>query len=353
MTLLNKLKKLEKEGLITLREDDSGELFIANYRPCVQYDNLWTPLLKQCRGLVIDKEGRKIINSFPKFWNLSEHKLEEIPNESVKIFEKLDGSWIGIYRNRKNNSLSCTTRGSFSSDQAILATILLNNKYKNYLNKFNLDNYTYMFEFIGPSDKTGNFLVINYSEVKLVLLAIRDTITGRYQDISSFCWPDKVKKYDGIKDYNSLVGIERENKEGYVIRFKSGFMIKIKHADYIRLHRIITGVSNKSIWEYLKTGQSFDDILDRVPDEFMSFVKKTKEDLEGKYDYIWNSVVWNYQENIDRFKNKSRKDFAEWAKTQNYTSLLFMMLDDISLNDHIWKIIKPDYEKPFIGEIEK
>ena len=38
-------------------------------------------------------------------------------------------------------------------------------------------------------------------------------------------------------------------------------------------------ISSKVIWEYLRTGKSFDEILQRVPDEFYNWVKKTNHIL--------------------------------------------------------------------------
>lgn len=41
-----------------------------------------------------------------------------------------------------------------------------------------------------------------------------------------------------------LLTIERPNREGFVIRFEfSNLRVKVKHEDYKRLHRIITGVA--------------------------------------------------------------------------------------------------------------
>lgn len=60
--MIEELRKLEKEGLITLRSHDELPLFIANYTPDVQYDRLWDehPLLTQCRGLIVDEDGEVI-----------------------------------------------------------------------------------------------------------------------------------------------------------------------------------------------------------------------------------------------------------------------------------------------------
>lgn len=75
-----------------------------------------------------------------------------------------------------------------------------------------------------------------------------------------------MKRFDGIKDLNHLKTLEEENKEGFVVRFQNGMRVKTKFAEYVRLHRIITGISNVAIWEYLKDGRSFDELISKVPD---------------------------------------------------------------------------------------
>lgn len=81
-----------------------------------------------------------------------------------------------------------------------------------------------------------------------------------------------VKRYDGIKDLQQLKEQEEENKEGFVVRFKNGFRVKMKFAEYVKLHR---GVSNVRIWEFLSEGKSFEELLEKVPDEFYNWVKNT------------------------------------------------------------------------------
>ena len=50
-----------------------------------------------------------------------------------------------------------------------------------------------------------------------------------------------------------------KDKEGYVIHFKNGFRMKIKGNEYKRLHRILTGISNRDIWAYLRDEKPFPD----------------------------------------------------------------------------------------------
>jgi len=92
-----------------------------------------------------------------------------------------------------------------------------------------------------------------------------------------------IKKYDGIQNYDNLKSMIGNDREGYVVRFKNGFRMKIKGEEYVRLHRILTGFSNVDIWEYLKDDKDIDELLDRVPDEFDKWVKNVVRDLRYAY----------------------------------------------------------------------
>ena len=334
---LEKLKYLQSEGLITLRPNTDESLFIANYTPKVQYEKLWTPEVMQCRGLIIDKNDNIIARPFPKFFNIEEHTPEEIPNEPFEVYEKLDGSLGILYFYQDKPFIA--TRGSFESEQAIKANEILQSKYSD----FPFDTrFTYLFEIIYPQNR----IVVDYGETEdLILLSVIHTSSGNefLPDNSGF--PNKVRRYDGINDLSKLRDNEEFNKEGFVIRFQSGFRVKMKYAEYVRLHKIITQVSNKSIWEYLKTGQPFDEILKKVPDEFYNWVKQTKQKLEEDFIIIKYCAINMYEEHYKG--SESRKDFALWAIKQKYPNLLFKLLDEKSIDEDIWKILKPQFEKPF------
>jgi RNA ligase len=62
--------------------------------------------------------------------------------------------------------------------------------------------------------------------------------------------------------------------EGFVIRFESGFRVKLKFTEYVRLHKILTNFTSRDIWESLREKRKIEEILDNVPDEFYQWVKK-------------------------------------------------------------------------------
>ncbi len=334
-------KNMEKDGLIIVNKHPEEALFIANYTAKVQYDRLWTDKLLQCRGLIFDHNEQIIARPFPKFFNLSEHEPEEIPVEPFEVFEKMDGSlgilyWIG-------DTPYISTRGSFTSEQALEGTCILNEKYTHLFDNLNKEA-TYLFEIIYPENR----IVVDYKDKRdLVLLAVIDTKTGKdlAYDIHGF---NTVKKYSSVKDLSSLVELNNKNKEGFVVRYASGFRIKVKFEEYVRLHKIITQVSSTVIWEHLKDDKPMDELLEKIPDELYEWIKFTKKDLINQFNNIskeankeWKAILKTLPE------NHSEKDFALVASKRQYPSLLFSLNKGRDMAPRIWAMIRPDFEKPF------
>ena len=344
MDFLNKLEKYYQNGLLLKQTHPIHDLTIWNYTPKVQYERLWDDITLQCRGLVTNSDGKIIARPFKKFFNYEEHKPEDIPNEEYVVYEKLDGS-LGILFNYKNEWI-LATRGSFTSPQAIKGKEILN---RHDISAWRKDN-TYLFEIIYPENR----IVVDYgNEEKLVVIGGIHTETGEEIPDSSLFWTqdsgfEVVTTYKTWGEGYDLLKEEiSKDKEGYVIRFKNGFRMKIKGEEYVRLHRILTNISNRDIWEYLKENKSFDDIIDKVPDEFYEWVKNTADSMVEQYGNIEKKSLIDFA-NIQKNVNiEDRKSFALEALKCDNPSILFSMLDKKYYGDIIWKIIYPTYSKPF------
>ncbi len=321
------------DKLISIQKHPEANLFIYNYSPKVQYEKLWDEITMMARGLILDTEMNIVARPFGKFFNLEEHTESEIPNLPFDVYEKMDGSLGILYW--LNDKPFIATRGSFNSEQSQHANEILYSKYPHTFDNIDKSS-TYLFEIIYPQNR----IVVDYGLIDdLVLLTIINNETGeeRIEDIG---FPI-VKKFDGINDLKELKALEQDNKEGFVVRFKNGFRVKMKFAEYVRLHRIITGISNIVIWEYLSEGKSFDELLEKVPDEFYQWVKKTKEQLENNFNSIKKECESVYK------KFETRKETAIYFQTQKYPAVLFLMLDKKSTDKAIWKLVRPEYSKPF------
>ena len=344
LTILN---SYVDKGLVVKQDHPTLPLSIYNYSRTCQYDRLWDDITLQCRGLVLDREGTVIAKPFPKFFNMEELSDSEIPKEGFEVFEKMDGS-LGVCFHYESE-WHISTRGSFTSEQSIKGRELLNRyNYKNGL----IPGYTYLFEII----YSENRIVVDYGNYEgLVVLGAYDNKTGKEVSIDEMDSEgfDVVKKYDGVNDFTKLKGMISNDAEGYVIRFNGGMRMKIKGDEYIRLHKILTNFSTTDIWELLKTNGNMNEFLERVPDEFDTWVRETVKDLMIRYENIEKEYKWIFDHILLAENATERKVFAEHALRYKHSSILFSMLNGKNYSDTIWKIIKPKWSKPFRKDIDK
>jgi|LakMenE01Jun11ns_1017448.scaffolds.fasta_scaffold9871269_2 RNA ligase len=349
--MIEKLEQYHKDGLLQKQIHPTLDLTIWNYSVSVQYERLWDEITVQCRGLVTNSKGEIVARPFTKFFNYEELTPEEIPNEYFDVYEKMDGS-LGILFNYQDEWI-LATRGSFTSSQSIKGRELLEKYDYNRLNP----DYTYLFEII----YSENRIVCVYDFEDLVLLGMVHTLTGdevnihytdnydiRLKNLLNNIGFNIVTLYKTWGEgFDELKNDISKDKEGYVIRFKNGFRMKIKGEEYVRLHRIITNISNRDIWEYLKDGRPLDDILDKVPDEFYDWVKQTKEELLTQFETLDKEYQWIFKI-INRVPGiENRGVFASFAKKYKHPNLLFNMLDGKDYSEQIWKLLYPPYSKPF------
>ena len=199
-------------------------------------------------------------------------------------------------------------------------------------------------------------------DVSLVVLSMISNTSGKELEHDSLKLIGEetkmplVKKYDGISDYDTLKSMIDKEREGYVIRFRNGFRMKIKGEEYVRLHKILTEFSNVDIWKYLKDGKNIDELLDRVPDEFDKWVKTTIQDLKYGCFQLRETAGklhdgFRYGKYGDVDPEPSKKEFAEFVMKQQEVlhAIMFAMWDhnNEKVEDIIWKLVKPKYSKPF------
>lgn len=340
------VEALEKAGLVTVRPHNYLPLRIINYTPRAQYDRAWTPELLQCRGLIVDPDWNVVARPLPKFFNYEEHVGDAVagplPTGFFTATDKMDGS-LGILW-RYNGHAGIATRGSFHSDQANVANQLLRDQYT-AMDIAAGGDYTHVFEILYPENR----IVVDYgAKRELVYLASIHKTDGSEQ------WFGDV--FGGLKAHQAPLEElmkPRPNAEGYVLRFENGQRVKIKHEEYVRLHRIVTGLSTTSIWEHLSSGGTMEQLLDPLPDEWMDWAKREAMWLQESYDMELYSAQAHFEDIRFKFGYKyTRKEFAEKAISESRNpSLLFMLLDDNdeALNKAIWKLVKPQRRTPTTG----
>lgn len=332
------LQPLVDGGWVTARRHPELPLTIYNYTPRTVYEKHWTPETLACRGLVLDDDDQIVLRPFRKFFN--KHELDVMPTGPFYAYEKMDGSLFiaGAW----NDRIITATRGSFTSPQAIKGRDLLLAEQ----GWVPMDGVTYCFEVIYPQNR----VVVDYgSEETLVILAIIDNGTGR--TVTDWCPPFESARWcdDVSAEYIIQNQHQQANGEGLVLFFpQTDERVKVKFDEYVRLHKILTGINKRHIWERLSAGQSLDPLLERVPDEFYQWVRDTETALRGEFEIIReiHTERFNYLRG-----SRDRKTFAERAKSTSggyNLAILFNLYDGKPIDRLIWKMIRPEAEAPFL-----
>ncbi len=337
---INKINEYKEKGLLSIQKHPTLDIFIAKYSNECVYSEAWDELTLTCRSLWFDSVGNVLANPIPKFHNHSDKFgsviYAERKNTPYVITEKLDGSYIVAAK--VNGEIVVSSSGSFTSAQAIKAMEMIA-KYNDFIE----DGKTYLFEIIYP----GNRIVLDYADLSsLTLLAIRDTGTGAEFPLDT--------RFECVKTVDkTLEEIEAElpqktfiNKEGWVVRFADGSRVKMKLDEYMRIHKIISGVNSVWVWECLRDGVDMEKTLDNVPDELYDFVKTTKEKLMDEYEVIEREATVGH---LLALPFSTRKDQAQFIinNYKNYSGIIFAMLDKKDYSSNIWKMLKPENVKTF------
>lgn len=343
---------IEKKLISEQPHPDYPNIRIFNYTQHCQFEGAWDEVTKQCRGLILNVEtGEIIARPFPKFFNYGEYisKGWTIPNGIPKITEKLDGS-LGILYQLEGNKRAIATRGSFVSEQAQWATKWFN---ENLADVSFSKEKTYLFEIIYPENR----IVVNYNFSALILLEMIDTKTGVSEQPHVVAL-EEPKKLIFVKqvpptDLENLAKMDFPNSEGFVIKYPDDTRIKIKFPEYVRLHKVMTGLSEIGIWEHLRATGSLADTLENVPDEFFEWVKKIEQQLRTSFNI---RMTGGRAAMIEVRDLPTRKEKALWINenAKDFSSIAFLLLDEKvdQACDAAWRMIRPKGQSIYKVDID-
>ncbi len=276
------------------------ELFILNYTEKAQYDRIWDPVTNVCRGLIIQRRGDNpdvivIARAFNKFHNLNTEYVPETMEENLvgryidHITEKLDGSLGIIFY--YDNLWHVATRGSFASDQSIWATEFLREHLRHTALLHPEEPFPVGWTPVCEIIYAANRIVVEYDYEGLVLLAFVDPYDAHEmprpmaQRVADLVGLPLVKRFK--KTLSECAAENTSNFEGYVITYLHGVKVKVKFEEYVRLHRILTGMSPIAVWEMKKNGQDeeIEKLLadPKMPEGFRAWLDKWNKKLRNEF----------------------------------------------------------------------
>ncbi len=314
--------------------DEDGSLVIFSYNRECQFARRWNFFERVSRGLIVDRAtGEVVARPFDKFFNWCEVDPKP-PWQPKHITEKVDGSLGILYR--QAGQYLFATRGSFHSDQAVWATRWLQENKPTFRVS---PDVTLLFEIVYPENR----VVVDYHGWSgLVLLAARDRFTGEYwslddvQGIAAFYnlpMPE-VYECDSLEALTARCESLPGDAEGFVVEFENGDRYKFKGAEYLRLHRLICGLSFKSVLEAIASGKG-DEYRAELPEEFHGQFDAWAAQIKAVRDSVTEQVLMVY---ADAPKG-DRKTFALWVKAKHpeMSRYLFAALDQKPLYPIIYR----------------
>jgi RNA ligase len=252
-------------GMVSRRVEANGALHLYVYTNRCVYEDGWDRFTLLARGLILDAEKKRIAAApFPKFFNLGERN-GAVPNLPFEAFEKLDGSLIIAFHH--DGRWRGATKGAFYSEQALWAQDRLDAADLSAL----VPGATYLFEAVYPENR----IVVHYDEPALVVLGAYGPDGREFTSDEIAALADRLGWRMAWR-YNFMTIAEMvahtadlpANDEGLVVRFEDGTRLKLKGAEYRRIHALISRCTPLAMWEALSAGDDMGAIRRELPEEF-------------------------------------------------------------------------------------
>lgn len=228
-----------------------GEKFRVFSYHMASYSDWLLPSALESRGVMFlldedDNMVRIVSRPMEKFFNAFENPftMDLDFTKTVQLMDKADGSLISTYLTGPNFALKSKT--SIYSSQAVSANRYIKQEENlalwNFCDDCAKSNLTVNMEWCAPNNR----IVLEYTEPKLIILNIRDNITGEYikfddipQNVISGISKWLVSEYDPATAhdegfYNKLR--DMKGIEGMILRLSDGMHVKIKTQWYVDLH---------------------------------------------------------------------------------------------------------------------
>ena len=312
---------------------DGFNVSVFNYR-LAQYKDFANPIpdkpeLKgyEMRGLTfVFNEDGSLFNRYvllEKFFNLNQvpdSLYSVVKNYKIKFVNNKEDGSIASFIKLPNGKIIGKSKMGFDNDQADgINRVYKTNKEVKSLVDWSLDNNIVpVFEYVAPNNR----IVLRYPSEELILLRLRDNVTGKHIDIRDHL--DKVGSIrvspfeDEIKDLDQLIELTatQVDKEGSIVTCEDemgrDFFFKIKTPWYMSLHGLLTDDLYR---EHIIIGyildDKIDDILGQIPEDekeahirinkIVDIVKKSISDKVSEIEKDYRQYV---------SMNISKKDYA-------------------------------------------
>ncbi|MGJ5207103.1 RNA ligase [Bradyrhizobium sp. HKCCYLR20261] len=279
-----------------------------------------SPEALECRGIAFDRAGHIVSRPLHKFFNVGEKEWLAPDrllsrDDIVAIYDKLDGSMVATAW--VDDQLKWRSKKSFNSDVVRLAAQLLDRPEHAGIDAFAKDvasaGMTAIFELTHPDAR----IVVAQDQPELRLLHVRDNVTGQYvmldsghavHDLIGSHGVPLVHRFDGLSLSAAIDSLtEMEGREGYVIQFANGDMVKIKCPWYLRIHRSLSFLRERDI-AWLALNEELDDVKGHLVEAGVDLA--AVNEVEARLKTMLSGFLDEIDAIYQRDRDLDRKSFA-------------------------------------------
>lgn len=324
---------LKTELGINSKKYEDENLFVFNYDQVESPK--YHPIVKECRGIIIDTDFNIICQPFKRFFNINECK-EETESFNFKdafCFEKADGSLIKVYY--WNNSWRVATRGTaFAESEGHSVSATYSDLVLRAFGVENLESLskkldmclvrgcTYLFEYTSPFNR----VVTPYTQDCMIFLGVGNekvhpsalqSTSERLSSLGLNVRQAKLYNLNSAEEIVNNVNTLENLEEGFVCwDFENDLRIKVKSNNYVVAH-LLRGSgarSPKRICQIIFKG------------EMAEYLAYFKEDyiLFKPYLTKLEALEKEMSHTYDKYKDiPNQKDFVEKVSGFTYKFVLF------------------------------
>jgi T4 RnlA family RNA ligase len=312
---------------------DGFNVSVFNYR-LAQYKDFAYPIpdkpdLKgyEMRGLTfVFNEDGSLYNRYvllEKFFNLNqvpESLYSVVKNYKIKFVNNKEDGSIASFVKLPNGKIVGKSKMGFDNDQAdgINRVYKTNKEVKSLVDWALNNNIVPVFEYVAPNNR----IVLRYPSEELILLRLRDNVTGKHIDIRDHL--DKVGSIrvapfeDEVRDLDHLVELTatQVDKEGSIVTCEDehgrDFFFKLKTPWYCERHGLLTQDLYR---EHIIIGYILDDKIDDILGQVPEDEKEAHERINKIITIVKKSIsdkVSEIEKSYEQFVKSgiSKKDYA-------------------------------------------
>jgi len=306
------------------------------------------PYVRECRGLIVDRISHEVIcRAFDKFGNYGESYADEIDWASARVQEKIDGSIMKLWFNKRENRWIVSTNNCYDAYEAenaygmnfgseftgaLAEQVLDLDEWVDTLDK----DCTYIFELVSPHNK----IVVPYSERKVYHIGTRRVTDAKELNVD--IGVEKPKEY-ALDSLESCIKAASEfndlNHEGFVVVDKNWNRVKVKSPLYVAAHHIASNnvFTLKMAVDLVLTGED-GEYLTYFP-EHKTEIDNVKKTMENEKFSIYKTI--ESLRLMQKINPLTRKEFALKFKNHKYFSFLIRgVFDNITepvITKNYWK----------------